>query len=166
MPLTKKGQKIMRSMKEQYGPERGEEVFYASRNKGAIKGVEKFARGGSVAKKSFPDLNKDGKVTKADVLKGRGVKGFEKGGAVRGARVPMEPDEETMKKIEAEQAEKGVSKTQTKIEDKASGRVTRRGDDREVIKKARGGMVGFAEGGMVRGCKSVQTSGKGFKGTF
>lgn len=30
--------------------------------------------------KKFPDLNKDGKVTKADVLKGRGVKGFKEGG--------------------------------------------------------------------------------------
>ena len=29
-------------------------------------------------KKSFPDLNKDGKITRADVLKGRGV--FKKGG--------------------------------------------------------------------------------------
>ena len=28
--------------------------------------------------KAFPDLNKDGKVTKADILKGRGV--FKKGG--------------------------------------------------------------------------------------
>jgi hypothetical protein len=28
---------------------------------------------GSMKKKSFPDLNKDGKVTKADILKGRGV---------------------------------------------------------------------------------------------
>ena len=28
----------------------------------------------------FPDLNKDGKVTKADVLKGRGVPGFKYGG--------------------------------------------------------------------------------------
>ena len=35
-------------------------------------------------KKSFPDLNKDGKVTKADVLKGRGVEGFKKGGTVKG----------------------------------------------------------------------------------
>ena len=26
-------------------------------------------------KKSFPDLNKDGKITKADILKGRGVFG-------------------------------------------------------------------------------------------
>jgi hypothetical protein len=31
-------------------------------------------------KKSFPDLNKDGKITKADVLKGRGV--FVDGGPV------------------------------------------------------------------------------------
>jgi hypothetical protein len=28
---------------------------------------------GSMKKKSFPDLNKDGKITKADILKGRGV---------------------------------------------------------------------------------------------
>ena len=31
-------------------------------------------------KKSFPDLNKDGKITKADILKGRGV--FAEGGPV------------------------------------------------------------------------------------
>ena len=31
-------------------------------------------------KKSFPDLNKDGKITKADILKGRGV--FAMGGPV------------------------------------------------------------------------------------
>ncbi len=28
----------------------------------------------------FPDLNNDGKVNRADVLKGRGVEGFKKGG--------------------------------------------------------------------------------------
>ncbi len=32
------------------------------------------------AKKKFPDLNKDGEITQADILKGRGV--FEKGGIV------------------------------------------------------------------------------------
>jgi len=31
-------------------------------------------------KNKFPDLNKDGEVTKADILKGRGVKGFDVGG--------------------------------------------------------------------------------------
>jgi hypothetical protein len=40
MPLTAKGEKIMSSMKEQYGSEKGEEVFYASKNKGTIAGVD------------------------------------------------------------------------------------------------------------------------------
>ena len=33
------------------------------------------------AKKKFPDLNKDGEITQADILKGRGV--FEGGGVVK-----------------------------------------------------------------------------------
>ena len=41
MPLTEKGQKIMKSMKDKYGSEKGKEVFYASKNKGKIKGVDK-----------------------------------------------------------------------------------------------------------------------------
>ena len=31
----------MKSMKKSYGPKKAEKVFYASRNKGIIKGVEK-----------------------------------------------------------------------------------------------------------------------------
>ena len=31
----------MRSMRKQYGKKRGETIFYASKNKGTIKGVEK-----------------------------------------------------------------------------------------------------------------------------
>ena len=34
--------------------------------------------------KDFPDLTGDGKVTQADVLKGRGVKGMMRGGTVNG----------------------------------------------------------------------------------
>ena len=41
MPLNEKGKKIMKSMKKQYGKKKGETVFYASKNKGVIKGVEK-----------------------------------------------------------------------------------------------------------------------------
>lgn len=41
MPLTKKGQKIKSAMAKQYGAEKGEEVFYASRNKGTISGVDR-----------------------------------------------------------------------------------------------------------------------------
>jgi len=43
MPLTAKGRKIKRKMKQSYGAKKGEEVFHASRNAGTIKGVE--ARG-------------------------------------------------------------------------------------------------------------------------
>jgi len=45
MPLNEKGRKIMKSMKDQYGKKRGEQVFYASKNKGVIKGVEKKKKG-------------------------------------------------------------------------------------------------------------------------
>jgi hypothetical protein len=40
MPLTPKGQEIMGAMKTQYGPKKGESVFYASRNSGRITGVD------------------------------------------------------------------------------------------------------------------------------
>ena len=45
MPLTNKGKKIMKSMKGQYGKKEGEKVFYGSRNKGTIKGVERANKG-------------------------------------------------------------------------------------------------------------------------
>lgn len=34
MPITKTGKEVMSSMKKQYGGKKGEEVFYASINKG------------------------------------------------------------------------------------------------------------------------------------
>jgi len=39
MPLTAKGREISAAMREHYGPEKGKQVFYASANKGTIKGV-------------------------------------------------------------------------------------------------------------------------------
>lgn len=41
MPLTKKGKKIKRAMDKEYGNKKAERIFYASRNKGSIKGVDK-----------------------------------------------------------------------------------------------------------------------------
>jgi hypothetical protein len=41
MPLTKKGAKIERAMDKEYGPKKGKSVFYASINKGTVKGAEK-----------------------------------------------------------------------------------------------------------------------------
>ena len=41
MPLNKKGKKIKKAMSKTYGKKEGAKVFYASINKGKIKGVKK-----------------------------------------------------------------------------------------------------------------------------
>ena len=41
MPLNKKGLKIRNAMEKFYGKKKGDEIFYASENKGTIKGVTK-----------------------------------------------------------------------------------------------------------------------------
>jgi hypothetical protein len=45
MPLTKKGKKIKSAMVEQYGKKKGQQVFYASQNKGTITGTHKQRKG-------------------------------------------------------------------------------------------------------------------------
>lgn len=40
MPLTAKGNKILASMRGQYGAKKGTSVFYASINAGKVKGAE------------------------------------------------------------------------------------------------------------------------------
>jgi hypothetical protein len=54
MPLTEKGEKIKASMKKQYGPEKGEEVFYASKNAGRIIGVDDFQHMGFTSAQAEP----------------------------------------------------------------------------------------------------------------
>ena len=44
MPLTPKGKKIKRKMRKTYGPKRGDRVFYASQNKGTIKGTHRVRK--------------------------------------------------------------------------------------------------------------------------
>jgi len=56
MPLSEKGTKIKKAMTQQYGAKKGEQVFYASANKGVITGVEKRNKDGLV--KGFPKLAK------------------------------------------------------------------------------------------------------------
>jgi hypothetical protein len=41
MPLTKKGETILGKMMQEYGAKKGKSVFYASINKGTVKGAEK-----------------------------------------------------------------------------------------------------------------------------
>lgn len=40
MPLTKKGKEIKSAMTKEYGAKKGAQVFYASINKGTVKGAE------------------------------------------------------------------------------------------------------------------------------
>jgi hypothetical protein len=44
MPLTKKGRKIKRAMMKHYGKKKGTRVFYASQNKGRIRGTHRKRR--------------------------------------------------------------------------------------------------------------------------
>jgi hypothetical protein len=37
--LTKKGTKILAAMRRTYGPKKGKQVFYASQNKGTVRGT-------------------------------------------------------------------------------------------------------------------------------
>ena len=46
--------------------------------KGIMSGLEPM----NMKKGGFPDLTGDGKVTQADILKGRGVEGFAEGGGI------------------------------------------------------------------------------------
>jgi len=84
VPLSKKGKKIMKSMKDQYGSKRGEQVFYASMNKGKIKGVEKKKNGG-LGEKSGPPPKKGPSSQGIKVLKLRGG-GMDMGNAANQAQ--------------------------------------------------------------------------------
>lgn len=53
MPLTSKGNKVLRSMSKKYGAKKGKQVFYASINKGKISGVEKGKSHGNPTMKRF-----------------------------------------------------------------------------------------------------------------
>lgn len=74
MPLSDKGNKIMAAMEAQYGKKKGKRVFYASKNKGKIKGVEKASKSTSrLSTKKAGKLKKKspgGKKSSKQVMEG------------------------------------------------------------------------------------------------
>lgn len=58
MPLTPKGEKIEHAMEKEYGEKKGKQVFYASKNKGTIKGVEEKKHKLAQKMKDSPFLRK------------------------------------------------------------------------------------------------------------
>ena len=83
MPLTKKGKKIMKSMKDQYGEKEGKAVFYASANKGKIKKVHGKKNGGEAKiKKVIGGLKKASKLHAAQAKSLKTVIGKKAGGTM------------------------------------------------------------------------------------
>ena len=85
MPLTKKGKKIKASMTEQYGSKKAEQVFYASKNKGSIKGVDK-KHGGMADMSAAPMIKQP--QTKKRKASGFRTK-YSKGGGVRKSKYKL-----------------------------------------------------------------------------
>jgi hypothetical protein len=80
MPLTSKGKKIQSAMKKQYGEKKGEQVFYGSKNKGRITGVEKTKKSqkrSATAKVGKPKVSKTASQERA----------FKAGGSATKSRV-------------------------------------------------------------------------------
>ena len=63
--------------------------------------------------KAFPDLTGDGKVDKKDILKGRGVPGFQEGGEAKTDRQMMAEDKPTRRKRQQPQLPKGMPNRDT-----------------------------------------------------
>ena len=82
----------------------------------------------------FPDLNKDGKVTRADVLKGRGVEGFNNGGMPKKDELPQEM-------VDRLAREENEANPMVKLRDKIFGPDKKKP---EPVKKAKGGKVSSA----------------------
>jgi len=78
--------------------------------------------------KSFPDLNKDGKITKADILKGRGVI------AKSGIGMHRMPDGSMMKNSEMKMGGKAAKQAAIAISMKKAGKTPK-------IKKAQAGLT-------------------------
>ena len=101
--------------------------------------------------KSFPDLNKDGKVTKADILKGRGVI------AKKGATVKKAQDGYTAKQNRLARQEKRVYNRYTDA--KASGNIKKSGRlydkliDKQTKSSNAGVNVQYKAGGSMKKCK-------------
>jgi hypothetical protein len=98
---------------------------------------------------NFPDLNDDGKVTRADILKGRGVEGFKKGGMQSGGTVDEDGrvmDQQTMKNQKAyENYEREQSDAQRRLEERDKSMIEGARKVKEKIKK----VMPFKKGGSV-----------------
>jgi hypothetical protein len=123
MPLTEKGEEIKSNMEKEYGPDKGESVFYASRNKGTISGVDAADTGAAELEKL---------EAKADALSYRSS-GYELSKAGEDAFAAKQ----TLASVKDQARSAGLDSQQTKImvsgwknaRDEAKGRGDADGED-------------------------------------
>jgi len=127
--MTRKGKEVMNAQKRM---EDEKEMQRRKKQEAADKllGI-RMKNGGKL-----PDLTGDGKVTRADVLKGRGVEGFQKGGKVQTSA-------DTAKKLATEM---GGMKKGGKAKDGLAVMIAI-GKVKKPAKKMGGGMMSYAHGG-------------------
>lgn len=77
------GREYMKADEGRSFKEGGDLVSNCGTKRMNVGGMAGATRRTASQKEGFPDLNKDGKVTRADILKGRGVEGMNYGGKVK-----------------------------------------------------------------------------------
>jgi hypothetical protein len=141
-PTDKKTKRKLRSDAKKSDAAKGATM----RERDSYSYYEEMKKGGA----AFPDLTGDGKVTQKDILKGRGVTGFEEGGSTT-----SDADSKKIKKILPKlfvPGESGISDADSKKLIKnlpirgESGKNISNADLKKLMKPA-----GFEEGGAVRG---------------
>jgi hypothetical protein len=139
----------MKSMKEQYGSKKGKSVFYASMNKGVIKGVEKKKEGGSMKKPPKTSPEKDSPIFSE---KGLREKLKEKGPEMM-EKYFSEPREKTIslseggmtkkrRKLQEVEIESDIKKPRPTFPGKPSGPPPVKGPESQGMRKyAKGGFL-------------------------
>ena len=160
MPLNKKGKEIMKSMKKEYGKKKGEQVFYASKNKGTIKNVEKASKGKMMKVKKVK-----GALEKASKLHAAQAKTL--GNVLKAAGGGLK---EATKRLKAQgytggdMALKNPKKADLNKDGKLSGYEMKRG---KAIEKSmgvkKGKMMKAFKGDMARGYGAARTQGQGLQ---
>tara|TARA_R100000315_G_scaffold47817_1_gene22330 strand:+ start:336 stop:923 length:588 start_codon:yes stop_codon:yes gene_type:complete len=122
---------------------------------GAMGGPRKFNKGDQVKKKrkgKFPDLNKDGKITQADILQGRGVIGGRSAAAKKKAAEPKKPAKKKSRMSMKDMLMPGMTKAKVPASamEKPTGQTFKKGGMKAKGMKAGGKMKskGYAKGGM------------------
>lgn len=100
MPLTAKGQTIKRKMDQEYGNEKADRVFYASKNKGTITGVDRAAFRSTIRDAMAKGLSASDAI--AQGLSGKEPKGLSLLDAIRDSAAEMMPRRMAAKDILAD----------------------------------------------------------------